>query len=340
MINENKKILIENFLSSGDILMLTAAVRDLKKRFPNFKIDVNTSVPQIWENNPNITKLNRQDPEIEIIKADYPLINESDDLPYHFIHGFRMFFEDYFNIKIPQGPFHGEIFLSNEEKANSYDLNNKFGIKGPFWILISGGKYDYTAKWWSPIEYQKVINYFKNKITFVQCGDEKDFHPALNGAINLIGKTNPREFINLMYHSIGVVSPVTYAMHLAAAVESKYKIKNRPAVIIAGGRESTHWEAYPNHRFLSVVGALKCCAAGGCWKSRCSEVGDGEKDDFSNLCEYPTKIDFDIKSPYEGSYKKLFIPKCMDMIKAEDVINAINYYYESEAGILRFLKKP
>jgi ADP-heptose:LPS heptosyltransferase len=328
----SRKIILQNFQSPGDVMMLTSAVRDLKKTFPEWKIDVRTSTMEIWENNPYLTKLDENDTKVEIIKCDYPLINKSNSHPYHFIHSFRMFIEDYLKVKIPQGEFKGEIFLSDEEKTWISQVE-EIGIKNKFWIIMSGGKYDFTAKWWNPLEHQKVVDYFKNKITFVQCGESDHFHPKLNNVINLIGKTNTREFIRLMYHSVGVISPITFAMHLAVAVESKYNLKNRPAVIIAGGREPAQWEAYPHHRFLSLNGALTCCSNGGCWKSRCTKVGDKDDKD-QDLCEFPVEINFKIKNPAENFSKNLLIPKCMDMIKAEDVIKAVESYYIG--GILEY----
>jgi len=74
--------------------MLTSAVRDLKKSHPDFLIDVDTTAMEIWNNNPYISKLDRNDPTIEKVKAEYPLIHKSNTSPYHFIHGFRMYLED------------------------------------------------------------------------------------------------------------------------------------------------------------------------------------------------------------------------------------------------------
>jgi hypothetical protein len=106
-------------------------------------------------------------------------------------------------------------------------------------------------------------------------------------------------------------------MHLAAAVETKpNRPKLRPAVIIAGGREPTHWEAYPSHTFLHTIGALKCCESGGCWKSRVIPLGDNDHKDKS-LCIAPIKTEGDI-----------VIPKCMEMIKPTDVIAAIERYIQ------------
>jgi len=128
----------------------------------------------------------------------------------------------------------------------------------------------------------------------------------------------------LIYHSIGILSPVTFVMHAAAAVPMKYSPpRNRAAVIISGGREPTQWEAYPHHRFLSLCGCLDCCDNGGCWKSRCQKVGDGDNKDNDNLCLYPVEIREDLR-----------IPKCLDLIRPSDVIRAIEWYYEG--GVFKY----
>ena len=93
--------------------------------------------------------------------------------------------------------------------------------------------------------------------------------------------------------------------------------------MVAGGREPVQWEAYPHHRFLSVNGAMLCCDNGGCWKSRCQLVGDGDEKDIENICLYPVDVN-----------KNLRIPKCMDMIKSDDVIRAIKTYYTG--GVLKY----
>src|SRR5438046_10217921 len=65
-------------------------------------------------------------------------------------------------------------------------------------------------------------------------------------------------------------------MQLAAAVEVKgCKSRRRPCVVLAGGREPAHWEAYPDHQFIHTNGALPCCASGGCWEDRTVPLRDG-----------------------------------------------------------------
>ncbi|WP_422927500.1 glycosyltransferase [Singulisphaera sp. PoT] len=311
-------------LSPGDVVMLTAAVRDLHLAYPGyFRTDVRTPVPALWENNPYITPLSEGAPGVEVIDMKYDLIQGSNEGAYHFIHGYVQHLEDALGVRIPVTRFKGDIHLSGEEKSWMSQVEEEpIGWRDDFWIIIAGGKYDFTAKWWSPARYQEVVDHFEGKIRFVQCGDAGHWHPRLRGTIDLVGRTDAREFVRLMYHAAGVVCPVTFAMHLAAAVEVRPgRPKNRACVVVAGGREPSTWEKYGHHRFLETNGALPCCDNGGCWKSRCQPVGDGdEKDDPEQLCPLPV-----------AAGPGLVIPRCMDMIASRDVIRAIEQYYEGGA---------
>ncbi|MDQ3333310.1 MAG: class I SAM-dependent methyltransferase, partial [Planctomycetota bacterium] len=310
-------------LSPGDIVMLTAAVRDLHRAYPNqYVTDVRTPAAQLWENNPYITPLDESDSDVRVIDMHYPLIHRSNSAPYHFIHGYVQFLEEQLGLSIPVTEFRGDIHLTAEEDRWRSQVAET-GYDGPFWVVIAGGKYDFTAKWWDPAAYQKIVDHFRGRIRFVQCGEAGHFHPKLDGVIDLVGKTDIRQFVRLIYHADGVLCPVTFAMHLAAAVPTKPgKPKNRACVVIAGGREPAQWEAYPHHRFLATNGALPCCADGGCWRSRCQPVGDGDPKD-RDLCEYPIQITATLR-----------IPKCLHMISPKDVADAIELYYEG--GVLAY----
>ena len=314
-----RKLILKNFLSPGDILMLTAAVRDLHAAHPgDFLTEVRTSASALWENNPYVTSFG-PDTDAEVLEMHYPLINRSNQAPYHFIHGFVQDLEAKLGVRIPVTRFRGDIHLSGQERSWMSQIE-ELGHTGPFWILMAGGKFDFTAKWWNPAWYQRVVDHFRGRIQFVQCGDASHWHPPLNDVISLVGKTDIRQFVRLMYHAEGVVCPVTFAMHLAAAVETKSgRPKNRACVVIAGGREPPQWEAYPHHQFLSTNGALTCCQDGGCWKSRCQPVGDGDAKD-KDLCTQPIKVD-----------EALQIPRCMHMITPDDVIRRIEIYLEGGA---------
>lgn len=337
-----RKLILTSHLSPGDAVMLTAAVRDLHKAHPfKFITDVDTTAPDIWKHNPYITKLRwkrethkgnhiiipqDEDADAEVIECHYPLVNGIKYKPYHFIHGYAQYLERKLRVKIPITSFKGDIHISKEEKGWISQVQEEpHGLNRNFWIIMAGGKYDFTCKWWDPQRYQAVVDHFLGKIKFVQCGEAHHWHSPLRNVINLIGKTNTRQFIRLVYHSVGILCPVTFAMHLAAAVPTKQgHPENRACVVVAGGREPSQWEAYPTHQFIHNCGALPCCQEGGCWKSRCQPVNDGDEKD-NDLCSRPISIG-----------NKIVIPECMSMIRADDVARRIETYYDCGAGLRYF----
>lgn len=311
-----RKLILKGRLSPGDETMRTAAVRDLHITYPyQFKTDVDTSCPELWENNPYLTPLDVSDPDVEVIEMHYPLINESNQKPYHFIHGYIHFLNDYLDLNIKPTAFKGDIHISDKEKSWIGQVQEIVGSDLPFWIIDAGGKTDYTIKWWDVDRYQAVVDHFRDRILFVQVGAiaPGHYHPKLNGVIDLRGKTDLRQLVRLVYHSQGVLCPVTSLMHLAAAVESGVP---RPCVVIAGGREAPQWEAYPSHQFIHNVGALECCRVGGCWRSRTTPQGDGDEKDS------PDKVCLDVVDD---------LPRCMSMITPEMVIERIETYFTGDS---------
>jgi len=314
-----KKLILKNGQSPGDIVMLTACVRDLHKAYPGIYLtDIRTPAKDLWENNPYITPLDDKDPSVEVIKMGYPLINTSNQGSHHFIHGFTQFLEDHLGVRIKVSNLKGDIHLSEQEKkwySQIYEIKNE---DLPYWIIDAGSKNDFTAKQWDVQRYQEVVNAFPDK-TFVQIGAKEHNHKILKGdnLIDLVGKTDMRQLIRLFYHSFGVITPVSLPMHLAAAVEMhpRWGRPTRPCIVIAGGREPSAWEAYSTHAYLHTCGMIDCCYQGGCWLSRTVPVGDKDQKDKSSLCKHPVKTGND-----------QYIPKCLDMITADDVIRKIKEY--------------
>ncbi len=317
-----RKLILRCGFAPGDIVMLTAAIRDLHHWHPGqFLTDVRTVCPDLWENNPHITPLSETDPEVEQLDCTYPLIDQSNTTPYHCLHGFIEFFNDRLRLALKPTAFKGDIHLSRQEKAWYSQVHEVTGKALPFWIVAAGGKYDVTIKWWQAERYQEVINHFRGRIQFVQVGAHGHHHPRLEGAIDLRGQTSLRELIRLVYHSQGVLCSVTALMHLAAAVETKRgSLPVRPCVVVAGGREPAHWEAYPGHQFIHTNGALPCCLIGGCWKDRVARLRDGdERDRPGHLCENISNQ----------------LPRCMDMITPAEVIRRVETYFRG--GSLKYL---
>jgi ADP-heptose:LPS heptosyltransferase len=307
---------------SGDVMMLTAALRDLHRCYPGqFITDVRTACPHLWENNPYITQLDDNDPEATVLQCEYPLIHQSNQRPFHFIHGFIHFLNEKLNPQVEPTEFKGDIHISPIEKSWFSQVREELGQGVPFWIVVAGGKQDYTIKWWDHRRFQEVVDHFLGKILFVQVGEKRHMHQPLTGVLDLRGKTDLRQLVRLVYHSQGVLCPVTSLMHMAASIEVKGGgPKNRPCVVVAGGREPSQWEAYPHHQFIHTNGSLKCCDNGGCWKSRTFPLGDGdEKDRPENLC-------VDIA-------RKLL--RCMYMITATHVIQRIETYFNG--GVVQYL---
>ena len=112
-----QKIILRHFRSPGDLVMLTAAVRDLHQCHPGrFITDVRSSCPALWENNPYLEPLEEKDPSVKVLDCEYPLINRCNDAPYHCLHGFIEFLNDQLGLQIKPTRFHGDIHLSKMER--------------------------------------------------------------------------------------------------------------------------------------------------------------------------------------------------------------------------------
>lgn len=293
--------------------MLTCAVRDLKLTKPDLLINVGTSASYLWDNNPYLSREVSEKSADLVIDAGYPLINRSNSHTYHFIHGFRLDLATKLGIPIKAGPHTVDIHLSSLELVKMHpDLPERY------WLLNAGHKNDFTAKMWEYSRYAEVVERLQGIVTFVQIGLDEHTHKPIPGAINMLGKTNGRKLIPIMYRAAGVVTGVSFPMHLSTMpVVDGVSCGKRPCVCIAGAREPITWIQQPNMHALHVCGMLDCCREGGCWKSRVAPLNDGSNMDKS-ICA----------NPVTGSSGQI-IPKCMDMISVDDVVNKILQIEES-----------
>ena len=317
-----RKLILRTRFALGDTVQFTAAVRDLHRCYPGtFLTDVRMPCGEIWNYNPYLSHLDENDPEVETIDCELPLINWSNKVPYHVLEGFIDDLNRQLGLCIRCTEFKGDLHLSPAEKRARSPVHELAGADLPYWLIVAGGRHEMTIKWWDTERYQAIVDHFAGRIQFVQAGGGSDFHPKLRGTIDLRGKTSIRELLRLMHHAQGVVCGVTGPMHLAAAVERKEpQAGHRPCVVVAGGRESPQWEAYPGHQFIHTVGALPCCAKGGCWKTRTVPLGDSaEDDDPEHHCVNVA-----------GN-----LPRCMDMISAAEVIRRVETYFTG--GVARYL---
>lgn len=318
----SKKLVLQNYQSPGDLVMLLHTVTSLHKTYPGQYItDVRSSAPDIFKYNPLITKIALDDADAQIIEMHYPQIHQSNVKPLRFVTSFTAYLEDKLGLPIKPADFSGFLPIADQEKAWYSGIHEILGRDVPYWVINAGHKYDYTAKAWSFKNYQELTERFPD-VWFVQVGATEHNHPELKGAnvINMVGKTNIRQMIRLVYHSFGVISGVSFPMHLAYAVPAhpRFGRKSRANITIAGGREPPHWEEGPNHHYLHTCGMLSCCDNGGCWKSRIVPLNDGSKERDESLCHYPVQTT-------TGQW----VGKCMEMITVDDVASVVQKYVDN-----------
>ena len=110
------KIILKNFLSPGDVLVMTSALRDLHATYPGeYQTDVRTSCDAIFENSPHITKLNEK--EADVIKIHYPRVHQSGWMGCHFSSGYVHYLSGMIGKNIIQRSLLPEIWISDKEKS-------------------------------------------------------------------------------------------------------------------------------------------------------------------------------------------------------------------------------
>jgi len=273
--------------------MATSAVRDLKNTYPEYRIKVDTNNKAIWDNNPYVEDFDGYD---EKHGFGAKIVTQSSRTNgQHFTTAFRVCLEDALKKPIKQGLLKPEIYLDEFEKKSKL-------ICGKYWVInIDCGPY--SAKRWIHERWQEVVSRL-NHITFVQVGLTKDNTYRLKGqnVIDFVGKTQDydtglRRLFQLVYHSEGCISLISSLMHIAAAFD-------KPCVVIAGAREPITFEGYQNHRFLHTIGSLKCSSTYACWACSMEGCLKRKGEVIDGVC------------------------RCIHMITADDVVNAILSYYK------------
>lgn len=319
-----RKILLLHKRAPGDTVVLTALVRDIALAHPGkFEIGVKTSAMSLWDHNPYIVQLKKPSEkkyprDVEHITAQYG--RGIRDQKFEAVHFMAYFHRDFYaqcKVRVPCLQPKPDLHLSDDERTRSL-------VQGRYWLFISGGKSDFTTKVWYHHNWIKLVKQLQHDgIPMVQAGalDKGHWHPDIPGVLNLVGKTNLRQLLQLIYHADGVVCGNTMAMHVAAALE-------KPCVVIAGGREAWWWYSYVQentgfgpaagkvrvpHRVLHTIGQLDCCERVGCWRNKSAPL-HGDK----LICHKP------IVRPGQT------VPRCLDMISPEMVRNAVwSYYWDS-----------
>jgi len=363
---KDRKIIFKHSRALGDALMFTCGVRDFKLLFPEIQINVDSNFPALWENNPYIDRsITKDTTGVEFYRVGYPLINNANGAALSFHSAFLMdmiaaadfhqplpmrigeFTAAFANGRVgdpdmgdtkknptAKEPFvslrnkyngfcktfarqWGDLHLTEKEKATSL-IKELYGLE-KYWVVAPGGKRDCTCKMWDWRRFQQVVNHFENRIKFVVIGKSNHLVEKLNGVIDLTDKFNKdiRGLIPLVYHAEGCVSGVTFLMHLAGAMPPRLNNERKPCVAIYGGREPTNFTAYCNHQILHTNGAFNCCENGGCWQSRVHAL-QKNADANKRMCHSTEDV------------SGRTIQNCMNVITSDDVIRAIEKYYDGD----------
>lgn len=316
----------------GDILALTAFVRDLATFRPDLNIYVNTNCQELWDNNPHIKGTQKHAPHnVQYMKMDYgKYITEAAHSPIHFIYAYYKFFAEKTKIVIPLLKPYPDYHLSKEERAT-----RPAGMPDRYWVIASGGKMDFTTKHWAYDRHQEVVDILNSMgIKCVQVGlnsknsHPPNYHPVLDGTINLLNKTpSLRQVGQLIHHADGVICTITMLMHMAAALQ-------KPCIVTAAGREEWWWEAYTkenpgfgytakgkpqiSHRYLHTITQMDFCKTRGCWKSKV-HAGEFKKESANarkKACVQPIHLP-------TGQ----IIPECMRRIETRHIVEGVLSYY-------------
>jgi len=293
MIVLSKKTIFHQWQAPGDLLMLTVAVRDLHKTYPELmQTGIRCLYPEVFFNNSYVTHFLKEDVPIQYLNYSEAR-NILAPIGYHFSDVFIYILNELYGFKIIKTSMRPDIHLTDDEKSERF--LKRLRIKKPYWLINSGVKHDIPIKGYPPEKWEIIINaLLDNGLNLYQVGSHFDLHPTHSKIESLVGNTqNLRDYFSLVYHSTGCINHVSMQMHLAAAF-------NKPCVVLAGGRESCRWESYPDHRYLDTIGYLDCCREEGCW---IAEIKD---------CAHPWK-----DTPYAT---------CLAMINPERVIEEVLNY--------------
>ncbi len=312
-----ESLVLNHHRAPGDIVTMTALVRDIHVAYPGrFRVSVQTSCPELWYGNPYVVPRRKSEPAKWVQLSYGEGIGRSARENIHFLTAWHHNLAKQTGIEVPLTLPKPDLHLKPSEEARIVD--------GRYWLILAGGKTDFTTKHYVYARHQKVVDALRGMgIAVVQGGsaDRGHYHPRMAGALDLVGKTTLREFMRLIAQADGVICTITAAMHIAAAFD-------RPCVITGGGREAWWWEGYTNdnqfgpvasgkvkvpHRYIHTIGLLDCCKTRGCWLNK---VTSDEKDEKRSYCRRPKAV--------EGGQR---VPECMAMISPQNVIEGVVSYY-------------
>ena len=225
-------------IGPGDDLLCTVVLHELKKR-GGHTLWMMSKHPDLFEDNPDVDQVVPIDPRfreyawvmgkkwqlLEYARIDFER-DQSESPKRHILAELC----GRIGIKgtIAMRPY---FYLKEEEREKADWAKETIAIQS----CGLGGQMQMRNKQWYPERFQAVVDGLKSQFKFVQLGAASD--PALEGVVDLRGKTRIRETAALLSHCRLYLGNIGFLMHLARAVEC-------PSVIVFGGREAPWQSGY------------------------------------------------------------------------------------------------
>lgn len=219
----------------GDNLLLSVILPELRNKYPNRKIIVETKFPTLFLNNPYVDWVTDKHLKTtsKFIKPKYRIFEDTSKSIYQQI-------LEYISDKKEGYP---ELYLTQNEIE-------KFKEESDFFAIAPSGKQAFSAnrKEWGFEKFQELVSRIKESKDYqiVQIGAKDD--ELLKGVIDRRGLAI-RESATVIHNSVAFIGLEGGLMHLARAV-------NKDSVIIYGGFINPKTSQYDNN--LNAVNLVEC----------------------------------------------------------------------------------
>lgn len=314
----------------SDDVLLTALVRDLHQTLTEAEIpvtlQVNTSFPEVWINNPyiDVKTITRGAVAINVDYAGYYRKAAAGMYDRHALLAMYEAASSQLDIPIPCRIPRPDIYLSTLEQ---YPRR----VSGRYWLLAPSLKPTEASFLWPTASWQTLVNKLLAKeIGLVQVGrrDAVSQAPTLYGVLDRVNQTTFRELAAYVSQADGVVCYPGLLVHLAAAFE-------KPCVILAGGQSPRSWFTYapgpafgevaefvtPTQTCLQAIEDLPCCATLACgrfWLP--DDTGDTSS---PKCCERPVTTE-----------SGLILAECLERLDPEQAAQSVVAYTGGELEAL------
>lgn len=219
----------------GDNLLLSVILPELKGKYPNRKIIVETKFPELFLNNPSVDWVTDKHFKTtsKFIKPKYRISEETT----------QSIYEQMLEYVPSNKVCYPKLYLS-EDEVERHKENYKYFTVAP------SGKQAFSAnrKEWGVQKFQKLVNRIKENTNFnvIQIGSSND--KLLSNVVDKRGLA-VRESAAVIKNSIAFIGLEGGLMHLAKSV---YK----DSVIIYGGFINPEISQYKNN--LNIVNLVEC----------------------------------------------------------------------------------